>query len=106
MSTPERPEDPFGRGQESGNPEDAFGARGPQQATWAPPAQQGQWPAAQPRDTNGKAITALVLGIVGLVFCPLVLSVPAIVFGVIARREVRASQGRETGDGLALAGLL
>ena len=145
MSTPQRPEDPFGRGQESGRPEDAFGARegevtsgdplfgsqapppaqpqgwetpspqpppqgwpapGQQQAGWPPPT-QGQWPAPQPRrDTNGKAITALVLGLVGIVFCPLVLSIPAVVFGVIARREVRASQGRETGDGLALAGII
>jgi hypothetical protein len=58
MSTPERPEDPFGRGQESGRPEDAFGARegevtsgDPLFGSQVPPAQPGGWeaPPAQPQ---------------------------------------------------------
>ncbi len=55
--------------------------------------------------TNGLAIASLVCSLVGFVAC----GVPAIVgvvFGHVARRQIRRSGGRQTGEGLALAGLI
>lgn len=53
--------------------------------------------------TNSKAVTSLVLGIVGLVICQ-----PAAFFAIVlagqAQREIRFSGGVETGEGLATAG--
>ena len=56
------------------------------------------------RETNGPAIAALVLGIVGLSL-PLV-SILALVFGYRARREIRVAPATQTGDGLATAGIV
>ncbi|MGQ9475392.1 MAG: DUF4190 domain-containing protein [Actinomycetota bacterium] len=55
---------------------------------------------------NGKAIASLVLGIVGLFFCPFICSLLAIVLGYSARKEIAASAGLEGGEGLATAGLV
>lgn len=46
-----------------------------------------------------------MLGIVGWVPCG-VGSILAIVFGLIARNQIRASAGRETGEGMATAGII
>jgi hypothetical protein len=77
-----------------------------QQQQQQPPG--AQWGSAPPRapETNGKAITALVLGIGGFLICPVVLSVAAIVIGGQARNEIRSSQGLQSGDGLAKAGVI
>lgn len=56
--------------------------------------------------TSGKATTALVLGICGLVICPFVLSVPAIIVGQSAKKEIDASQGRLGGRSQAQAGFI
>ncbi len=58
--------------------------------------------------TSGKAVAALVLGLVSLVLCGLgaLTAIPAIVFGLVGLTEVRRNPGRLTGGGLALAGLL
>lgn len=61
-------------------------------------------PVAPP--TSSKATTALVLGICGLVLCPLILSVPAIVLGQSAKKEIDASQGRLGGRSQAQAGFI
>jgi hypothetical protein len=53
--------------------------------------------------TNGYAIASLVLSL--LVFCGIG-SVLAVIFGGKARREIRESRGAQTGDGLALAGII
>ena len=56
---------------------------------------------------SGKAIASLISGIIGLL--TLVLFIPgviAIVFGHIARGDIRRSQGRLKGDGMALTGLI
>ena len=58
-----------------------------------------------PPRSNGLAVASLILGVVGWVPCG-VGSILAIVFGAIARGQIRASQGRETGDGMALAGII
>ncbi len=57
------------------------------------------------RSTNGLAVASLVLGLLGWLVCG-VGSVVAIVLGVIARNQIRSSGGRETGDGMALAGII
>ena len=57
----------------------------------------------QSAPTHGSATTALVLGILSFVICGL-LGIPAYIIGRRAEREVRASQGRLSGEGLAKAG--
>lgn len=77
-----------------------------------PPQQYPQpgWPqqypmagAVAPR-TSGLAIAALVCGVIG--FLCGVTSILAVVFGHISRGQIRKSNGAETGDGMALAGLI
>jgi len=49
--------------------------------------------------TNGKAVASLVLSLLGF-------SILGVIFGHIARGEIRRSNNTQTGDGLALAGLI
>ncbi|HEY8039640.1 MAG TPA: DUF4190 domain-containing protein [Polyangiaceae bacterium] len=75
-----------------------------------PPPPQG-WPVGGPApSTDGKAVVALVLGILSLVgtFCwlGLPLGLPAIVFGVLASRDIRRSDGMAGGRGMAIAGIV
>jgi uncharacterized protein DUF4190 len=58
------------------------------------------------RKRSGKAIAALVLGILSLI-APLgiVLGIIAIVLGVLARKEIQGSASLD-GDGMALAGII
>lgn len=62
----------------------------------------------QPAMTSGKATASLVLAISSLVLCPVgyLLGLPAIVVGLLARRDVRRSSGRLAGDGWALGGIV
>jgi hypothetical protein len=55
------------------------------------------------RRTNPLAIVSLVLGVV---WCGGIGSLFAVVFSIQARRSIRRSGGAETGDGLAIAGLV
>ncbi len=61
----------------------------------------------QPR-TNGKAMWAMIVGIVSILFCYLgVLIGPvAIVLGVLGKKDIKNSNGAETGEGMATAGLV
>lgn len=52
---------------------------------------------------NGFAIASLVLGIVWLMG---VGSLLAVIFGFIGKSQIDASGGRETGQGLAIAGIV
>ena len=91
---------------------------------WQPPAASPPaappWSAAQPgwgqpgyppggyggaTRTNGLAIAALVAGCAQFVFCGIG-TILAIVFGHIARGQIKRSNGTETGSGLATAGLV
>lgn len=54
--------------------------------------------------TNGLAIASLVTGILAWVLCPLLSAVLAIIFGHIARGQIK--QSGEAGGGLAIAGLV
>lgn len=56
--------------------------------------------------SNGKATAALVLGIVGILFCPLVCSLLAIILGSTAKNEIAASGGYQTGESNARAGII
>lgn len=63
---------------------------------------------AQPAGNNGKAVAALVLGILSVVLCWLtvfdaIFVILALIFGLIALRETKNGRGR--GRGLAIAGL-
>lgn len=54
--------------------------------------------------TNGYAVAALTLGILGWTLIPFLGSIGAIIFGHIARGQIRRQP--QDGDGLALAGLI
>ena len=60
---------------------------------------------APPR-TPGQAYAALILGIVGLVVCPLLPSIAAVVFGHLAKGEIDRAGGQLGGRGLAMTGLI
>ena len=60
-------------------------------------------------ETNRLALSSTITGVIALVPCcwalP-VLAVAAVVMGVLGRRQVAASQGRQRGTGLALTGVV
>ena len=59
-----------------------------------------------PQQTNQKALWSLILGILGLVFCGLLAGIPALILGSSARKEIAASGGAQSGDGMARAGVI
>jgi len=62
-------------------------------------------PSSPPRSTSGYAITSLICGILGWTLFPLLGSLAAIIFGHIARAEIRREPDKD-GDGMAVAGLI
>jgi hypothetical protein len=52
------------------------------------------------------AIASVVMGVAGWTLLPLVGSILAIIFGNMARHEIRQRPDELTGDGLAVAGLV
>lgn len=88
------------------------GGAPPQTPGWGAPA-GGQWgggaqqqPSYGPQTSNGKATASLVCGILGLIVCPIVFSIAAIVLGYQSRNEIDASQGRQQNRGVATAGII
>ncbi len=86
-----------------------YPAAGPAYQAYPPQQyQQPGWPqqypmgAVAPR-TNGLAIAALICGLLSFLCLT---SIAAVVLGHIARGQISKSNGTETGDGLALAGLI
>ncbi|HEY6461453.1 MAG TPA: DUF4190 domain-containing protein [Polyangiaceae bacterium] len=85
----------------------------PPAGPYPPPPSPGPgpaWPHAGPQaTTDAKAVVALVLGILSLLgtFCWLgaPLGVPAIIFGVLAHRDIRRSEGLAGGGGMATTGM-
>ncbi|MGD0529722.1 MAG: DUF4190 domain-containing protein [Polyangiaceae bacterium] len=75
-----------------------------------PPPPQGWRTGGPPPSTDTKAVVSLVLGILSLVatFCwlGLPLGVPAIVFGTLAHRDIKRSDGMAGGRGMATAGIV
>lgn len=58
------------------------------------------------RTTSGKAIAAMVLGILGITGGGAPLGIIALVLGYSARNDIRASRGTLDGDGMATAGIV
>lgn len=56
--------------------------------------------------TSGMAVASLVLGIGGLTVLPLLGSILGIIFGYMARRDIRQRPDEVSGEGLALAGII
>ena len=74
-----------------------------------PPQSPAPSPAyGSPSQTNQKATWALILGIIGLVCCPfgILAAIPAAILGNLGRKEIEASGGRQTGRGMAMAGVV
>jgi hypothetical protein len=70
---------------------------------WYPPESRPySSPPPRPSRTNGLAIASLVLSLTVFLIGPIL----AIIFGARARRQIRESEGLESGDGLALAGMI
>jgi len=66
----------------------------------------GSWvPIPSVPKTNGFAIASLVCSIGGLLFVGIP-SILGVIFGFVSRSQVRRSAGSQTGDGLALAGII
>jgi type II secretory pathway pseudopilin PulG len=68
------------------------------------PGPPGLAPYAVPEETSGKALASLITGIFGLVLFPI--AIVAIILGHMSRSEIRNSNGRLKGDGMATAGLI
>lgn len=64
-------------------------------------------PSALPRKTSGLAIASLVCGVTAWTILPIFLNaIAAVIIGRMAKKEIKASNGSLTGDGLATAGLI
>ncbi len=56
--------------------------------------------------TNQSARLSMLLAIVSVFGGMIITSIPAIVFGHVALRQIRASKGKQQGKGMAEAGLI
>ena len=70
--------------------------------TVTPPPPAGATPV--PAKTSGLAITSLVLGILGLFTCG-VTALVGLILGIVALVKIKNSQGRLSGNGLAIGGI-
>lgn len=68
-----------------------------------PPPGPGGYAAPQ---TNQKALWSMILGILSLVCCGLLAGIPALILGNSAQKEIAASGGMQTGEGMAKAGVI
>lgn len=100
---------PYGQPGAAPHGQQPYGApgQGPYGA-YPPPPYPNPYAPQQPQGSNGKAVTALVLGIGSVVFCwlsffALVLIVPALVFGILGLGEAKRRGGN--GRGMAVAGI-
>ena len=103
MANGDSPEWPGGQSPPAQQPPGSYGQPQYPQAPppQYPPVQYGA-PPFQPK-TNGLAVASLVLGILWV--CSIG-SILAVIFGYMAIKQIDESQGRETGRGLALAGVI
>ena len=60
----------------------------------------------QPPVTSGKAVASVVLGVLSLLVCSVFAGVPAIILGALGLRDIGRGQGRVTGKGLAITGIV
>lgn len=61
-----------------------------------------------PPRNNGMAIASMVTGLASLIFCyfAIVPAIVAVVLGAVAVKQIRESQGTQTGHGMAVAGIV
>jgi hypothetical protein len=71
-----------------------------------PPYPQPPRPGTAAVKTSGWAVASLVLGILSFTCLPFIAAVLAIVFGAIARSDIKRSGGKTGGSGLATAGIV
>ena len=85
----------------------AYGASSYANAGYGLYSPQGQSPygRSMPRKTNGLAIASLVCSCAGI-FLIGIPAVVGIIFGFVARGQIRRSNGAQGGAGLALAGII
>lgn len=74
-----------------------------------PPGPEGFHTPPENHKTNGLAIASLVLGIIGVLFCwcygfGLLPSIPGLILGIIALKQIRATG--QPGHGMAIAGII
>lgn len=48
----------------------------------------------------------MILGIVGTVCCSVFTGIPALVMGIVGWRQIKESQGAQTGGAMAIAGIV
>lgn len=74
--------------------------------TWQTPQSFGPGGTVSVAPTDGQAIASLVCGILGIFFCPVILSIVAIVLGKSSMTRIEASGGALQGHQLAKAGFI
>ena len=60
-------------------------------------------PAVPETETNAYAVYSLVLGVLWLLFIG---SILAVIYGHLALSQIKKAEGRQTGRGMAIAGLV
>ncbi len=83
-----------------------YGSAAPPYTAYAPAYAPTYGQSASVPPTSGFAIASLICSIVSWFLVPFIGGVLAVIFGHIARQEIRRSQGWKRGNGLALAGLV
>lgn len=81
------------------------GGRTPAQPAYTPPAATPSYAAPVPQ-TNAWAIVSLVSSILGWVGLFGLGGIVGVVTGLVARNQIRENAATQTGDGLALAGII
>lgn len=81
------------------------GGRTPAQPAYTPPAAAPSYAAPAPQ-TNAWAIVSLVSSILGWVGLFGLGGIVGVVTGLVARNQIRQNPTTQTGDGLALAGII
>jgi hypothetical protein len=71
-----------------------------------PPGQPPPLPGTAATRVSGWAVASLILGILSWLCLPFAAAVLAVVFAILAKKEVKRGEGRVTGSGLATAGLV
>ncbi len=61
---------------------------------------------AQIAQQSGKAVASMIVSLVGFVVCLFLGQIIGLILGYSAKSEIRASQGRLTGEGFATAGII
>ena len=56
--------------------------------------------------TNPLAVACLVLGVASFLLLGPIASIPGVILGHIGRKQIRDSNGTQTGNGFAVAGLV